>query len=141
MTTTTMRAKRLLWLLALLVLAGCPVYPAPGPSPEPEPSPLPVASLKVLVVEESAERHKLTRGQLNVLSSTAMRERVKALGGEFLVLDQHAEIDKADDWVRAAMALDRESLPWMIVAGPKGAWVGPLPDSTDAVIQRAEEVK
>lgn len=140
----TMKAKRLLWLLTLFVLVGCPVYDnGPGPAPEPKPSPLPVDSLKILIIEESAERNKLTRGQLNMISSTTLRSKIKELDGEFLILDQHVKMEagRVDEWIMQAFALERKSLPWLIIAGPKGAWIGPLLESTDEIIKHAEEVK
>lgn len=135
-----MRRNRLLALLFLLVLCGCPVVKEPV-DPEPEPSPITVDSLKVVIIHETSEQHNLTRKQESVMFSTSMRADIKGAGGEFRLLDKDACVSRSDQWVRDVMDLDRESLPWLVVASPKGAWIGPMPDTTESVMKHVGELK
>lgn len=126
----------------VLALSGClsPI-PGPGPGPKPGPAPIEVEKLVVLVIEETGERGKITRGQLNVLSSTAMRDAIKQAGGEYRQLDKDADVSRAEQWVKDGLVAKRDGLPWLIVASKKGGVSLPLPDSTEAVLKHVERFK
>lgn len=103
------------------------------------PSPVASDSLRVLIVEESADRHKLPLGKLAVLTSTPFRQWLEANGAEWRMVDANDSPQDLDDTMKAMFARQRATLPWMIVCGPKGGAEGPLPDSPDAAIKAVEQ--
>ena len=57
-----------------------------------------------------------------------------------LVIDDDVDTKYSSEWIKEALALERDSLPWLIVASPDGAWIGPLPDSVEKVISCIEGI-
>lgn len=104
--------------------------PTPGPGPEPGPAPIPQTGLRVLIVEETAERTAATSA---IIGSTAIRSYVaeKCAKGpdgktpEFRIYDKDVTGESAV-W-QEAMKLPRQSLPWLIVSNGKQGYEGPLP--------------
>jgi len=83
--------------------------------------PLPNTGPHVLVIEETEDRRDLTAAQLEILTSTPLREWLDNRGIESRFWDQNANVELESEWFRKAMNLERDSLPWMVVAdGNKG---------------------
>ncbi len=135
--TTTFAPLLVAIIVAVLQQEGCTI-PNVLPIITP-PSPVASDSLRVLIVEESADRSKLPLGQLAVLTSTPFRKWLEANGAEWRMVDANDSPQDLDDTMKAMFARQRATLPWMIVCGPKGGAEGPLPDSPDAAIKAAEQ--
>lgn len=112
-----------------------PWFP-PGPVEPSEASPIPVEGLHVLMIEESSARSRLTPEQVATLTDPEIREYVASKGGQFRLLDQHAEFVDADDPFKAAMKRKGASLPWLIVSNhPKGGQGMKLPENAQKTLE------
>lgn len=117
----------LLLLLALLLLPGGSI----GTS-----APFKADRLCVLVVEETAERGKLTSGQLDVISSQAagsVQDYVRTHGGDIRIADSSKPPVQSADWVKAAYAVERKSLPWIVAANKSGGFSQPVTTPEEAL--------
>ena len=115
----------LLWLL----LAGSSASPPP----------VSVDGLSLLIVHETDELSSLTATQRDTILSA--RLMAGELGCDCWIVDPDQELDGAPQWVRDGMLLPRESLPWMLMVGPRGWRSGPLPDSPEALRALLEEIR
>jgi hypothetical protein len=106
----------------------------PGPTP-PGPAPIPTAGLRVLIVEETADRPKLPAGQAAIFTSAALRDWLDAncaktpdgKAPDWRILDKDADLALDLPHWRQAMALPRSTLPWLIVSDGSRGYSGPLP--------------
>lgn len=125
-------------LIALAAWGAANYKPSPTPEPTPDVVPVVEKLLKVLIVEETAERSKLTPAQINLLNATGWRDYVVSKAGESRVLDASLtaeQLKKEAAWVQEAMAKPRASVPWLLVSnGAAGASV-PLPETEAAMIE------
>lgn len=113
-----------------------PVDPKPDPDPKPpapDPTPQP-GKLKILIVEETADRGKLPSSQMEVLFSPAIRAYVKTAcskssdgNPDFRVYDVDTDTAKEAGWVQVAMKEPRASLPWVVLSNGVTGFSGPLP--------------
>lgn len=111
-----------------------PPGPGPGPGPSPGPSPIPLTGLRVLILEETADRAKLAPAQAAILTSTEIRAWLnsrcaKGESGspEFRVLDVDADVSlQAKHW-QDALKRPRTTLPWILISDGKQGHEGPLP--------------
>lgn len=131
---------RLLFPLAFL-FAGCDLSRrdvAPAPIVEPV-----ATGLRVLIVEETAERTKLPPKQLAIFAhprvNAWLREHCK---NGWLKCDRN---DLVGEWREIADVAKPASMPWLIVCdGKRIIHNKPLPESVDAfmaVVQKFEEPK
>lgn len=115
--------------------------PQPGPPTPPDPPgpkpPAPVAGLKVLVVEESADRTRLPLAQQSVILGKTVRDRLNAVTPvgpdgrtrEWRIYDKDVDASaEAPHW-KALLARPRQSVPWVVLADGAGnpVFEGPLP--------------
>ena len=125
-------------LLLLAVLAGCPVpddvTPGPGPTPI-------TSELRVLIVHEQADKHKLPHQQVAILSSTTIREYldrkcVKETGDKPArrTWDQHTDVSRESEVWKKLMAQPRVSLPWIYIGNGTSGYSGPLPANVEDVL-------
>jgi len=116
-----------------------PVPPGPvPPGPTPGPAPIPIAGLSVLIVEESADRAKLTLGQHATLFGRETRDYLDlkcatdphvAAWKAYRIWDKNTVLAEAGKTWADAMARPRTSTPWLIVSDGKGGYEGPLPNT------------
>src|SRR5690606_14267732 len=114
----------------------------PLPDILPDDAPIPVTEAKVLILYETAERHRLTPGQLDVIDDvTAAGElnkylRDKVGTGNFRAYDKDTDVSHSEPWVKEAVAYYGQHgggvVPWLLVATPRGGYAGPVPDGVDA---------
>jgi len=97
-------------------------------------APFPADKLSVLVVESSEAQGKLPAAQGSALDSTLWRAYVEKQGGQWRVLDDQADITKELEWVKAAMAVKRDSLPWLAVSDGKSGSTGALPQDLESIM-------
>lgn len=88
----------------------------------------------MLIVVESAELSKLPAKQLSILSAKEVVDYcktkcVKTNGHpDFRVWDQNVDVSRDPSaGMKAAFALPRQSVPWLIVSNGKTGYAGPLP--------------
>ena len=101
---------------------------------------------RVLIVYESDDRGDYPQSQSLIFSSTDFREWLKSKVSvssdgnlQFRIYDKDADMSTVPDEWRAAMAVERESLPWIIVSNGKSYYAGKLPETiaeTQALIER-----
>lgn len=93
--------------------------PAPIPRPEPRPEPRPIGELRVILVSDLAK--DMTKGQLDVLSSTAVRAYLNAHCGK--------DADGRPAWRSWPIDVDPkgESETWQKAWEATKATLGPLP--------------
>lgn len=120
------------------------VGPPPGPSPSPSPPgpvppsptpPSPQAGLRVLFVEESADRARLPREQYHALYSpnVASYLNAKCAAGpsgtpDWRRWDDDADVSLAGPIFREMLSAPRQSLPWVVIRGDAGIVASePLP--------------
>lgn len=112
--------------------------PRPGPTPDPDnPAPIPLAGLRMLIIEESAERNKLPPAQASILFSTEIRKYLngKCPAGsdgktkEWRIWDYDSDTSAEEKHWQAAMNRKpgKDKLPWVIISNGKTGYEGPLP--------------
>lgn len=92
--------------------------------------------LAVLVVEESAAHASYTSDQLNIIQSTdptSVKVAVESRGGQFQVIDLDTadNLQNAPKWVADALAVKRDSVPWIVGATPRSGFSVPLAAEAD----------
>ena len=102
-------------------------------------SPTPnVAGLRVLILEESADRAKLPAPQSAIFNAVGLREAIAARDGQLLVLDRHDDVAKlAQEW-RQLRGRATLATPLVIFAAGRRAVEMPLPSSTDEFLRKLE---
>jgi hypothetical protein len=100
----------------------------------------PQAAPRVLVIEESAERGKLTPEQLSILHGTAPGTfaaiAAEACGPSgFIVLDKDTDPAKMPDWVRLAFSQPSQVVPRFIIVRGNRLTLHALPKDTAAAIE------
>jgi hypothetical protein len=105
------------------VTAGQAPQPPPGPKPPVDPVVPKASKLKVLIVEETADRPKLPSAQLNIMFSKAMRDyldTVTPLGPdskthEWRIWDKDSDTSTETPFWQSAMKA-ANGTPWIVVA-------------------------
>ena len=92
-------------------------------------------SLKVLIVEEANDRDNLPREQVTALASQNWRTLVKTKGGEWRLLDPDADVTEAEPWIQEAMAVKRDSTPWLLIANGNRGTSEAFPANLDALVE------
>lgn len=140
-------------IAACMIVAGKGPQPPPRPTPEPKPPtptdwPTTTPGLRVLIVFEEMERHKLAAGQRAIIDGAPIRDwldtkcvqdgMVKA----WRIFDQNQGVQGAEKHWQEMMGRKRASVPWVVVCNfPKAYHESPLPASVDelkAIIQKVE---
>lgn len=117
-----------------------PVPPGPTPPAPPGPAPIAIDGLAVLIVEESADRSKLTPGQHAAIFGKTVRSYLdtKCAADPYVpswkayrIWDKDTVLSNAGEVWEAAMKRERKSLPWLVVSSPSGGFEGPLPEKEE----------
>lgn len=119
--------------------------PAPDPKPPepkpPEPTPQP-GKLRVLIVEETADRGKMPPAQQEILFSLAIRTYIKTACSkhsdgtpDFRLYDDDTDVGKDLPWLQSAMKEPRNSLPWIVLSNGSTGYSGPLPADEAATLE------
>lgn len=123
-----------------------PPSPNPPPGPTPTPAPIPLSGLRVLVLEETGDRHKLPPKQEAILTSTEIRailntKCAKGAGGlpEYRFFDVDADVTLQEKHWQEAMKLPRQSLPWLVISNGTKGYQGPLPPTIEDMIKLLAE--
>lgn len=110
-----------------------PTPPRPDPDdddvdPEPDDGPpFPADSLHVLIVYESADVNQLTDDQRAIIMGADVRGALdSAAPDRYRIYDQDADLTYVDQVWKDAMAVPRESLPWLVISDGETGYSGPL---------------
>jgi len=102
-------------------------------------APFPADKLSVLIVESTEARSTMPAAQTAARDSTLWRAYVESKGGQWRVLDDQTNIDKEADWVKAGMAVKRDSIPWLLVSDGKRGSSEPQPPDLDSLLAKLKE--
>lgn len=103
----------------------------------------PIAStdkLTVLMVEQPNQRHTIPAGQREALTSVPLKQYLNEVGADWEILSDDAVTSDLSEAMKAAYAVPRVSLPWLVVAGPHGGVSAPL-ESVEQVKRAVEGAK
>ena len=124
-------------LLAALLVFAVQDGGLPLPIVDPErPAPIKVEGFHVLMVEETAKRGELPPSQAMIFTAKAVRDFVREKGGDeaLRVLDQNDDMSQDLPLWREAMALPRQSVPWIVISNGRTGYEGPLPPTIDETL-------
>lgn len=102
--------------------------------------------VSVLIVEETADRVKLTPAQREVIEAngpdsvrayckTHCRKSADGLP-QFRVIDKDSPVSQDEPWVQSLMKEPRQSVPWIYISSGAGKFSGPVDDTTKATLKR-----
>tara|TARA_Y100001937_G_scaffold42388_1_gene60043 strand:+ start:570 stop:968 length:399 start_codon:yes stop_codon:yes gene_type:complete len=83
---------------------------------------------RLLIVEETSDR---TSSSANVIYSTMWRDKIKSMGGEWIILDKDDNNLTQADWVKDYFSLHRQPLPWVVYSNNGKIYSFKLPDNID----------
>lgn len=135
-----MKGGNFLWLIllgvGLLLLSG-------GGSPFAPEAPFKTEVLAVLVVEESTPGDSFNAPVwVNSTKAGGIRDYVEnTRKGKFRLLDQNNTSDFANQEWKDALAVKRDSVPWIVAAGPKTGFSKALPATAAETLKLLEGVK
>jgi len=129
----------------LIYLEKIKPNPPPDPKPEPKPDvvPIPANGLRVLIVEESAQRHTLSQGQRLIILGKEFRDFLEAkcvMGPdnrtkEYRIYDPEIAMNGESKIWQDVMKRPRASVPWIVISNGKNGFEGPLPTNlADAIL-------
>lgn len=108
-------------------------------------APISESGFRVLIVEEAQERVKLPASQLSIFTSEELTDYCNAKcvkvnnTPEYRIYDKDVKFTNESDVWKKAMAIERKSLPWLIVSNGRSGYSGPLPltiDETMKILKR-----
>jgi len=118
-----------------------PVNPDPV-RPDPVTPTIVTGPLQILVIEETGDRVRIPRTQLEALFGQRLREycsghcsKADGVTPDFRVIDKDSDVGKAEQWIQAAFKEPRTSLPWISLSNGKTGFSGPLPEDEDRLMQ------
>lgn len=95
--------------------------------------------LSVVIVEETESRSSIPPSQLNAMTSVRWKNYVKQRGGQWRLLDQDSDIKKEEGWVKESFALERSSLPWLVVSNVNSLKSIPMPENIEGLMKEIKE--
>ena len=117
---------------------GVSPTPPPGPGPPPPPPPPPLAKgAKFLIIEETDDRARLPRGQLEIITSQTMRRSIEAVASktagvpDVRVLDDDLRVTE-QPWA-GMLQSSRSSVPWLVICSGDQCQGMPLPANVQAM--------
>lgn len=126
------------WRFAPWVLLGAVVLYMIARNNTPNSEPTGVTGLRVLVIEESANRSDLDADQLAIFNSVQIREEIQRADGEILFLDADDNTDDlAPEWQRLRKRISSRP-PVVVFANPKRAKEMPLPADVREFLEALE---
>lgn len=99
----------------------------PEPKPDEDKAPFPADSLHVLIVYESEDNTKLTSNQRAIIYGADIRSMLDSVAPrKYRIYDKDADLTHVPNVFKDAMAVPRQSLPWLVISNGKGGFSGPL---------------
>lgn len=108
--------------------------PDPSPGPGPQPGPGPSEKLNVVVIRDY--QVILPQKQISAFTGEAASTYLQSVApitptSGFRFLDYRTPTAGEAPFIQKALAMPRDSLPWIVVTGPKGSYSGPAPKDLD----------
>ena len=123
------------WVLLVMVLAW--LWMRPGGNPD-EDDTVRVDGLRVLIIEESADRAKLTPEQTAIFNSVILREAIAKRDGDLLILDADDDTRRLDKtWQALEQRVDLKP-PCVVFAAKNRALHFALPDNVETFVKKLE---
>jgi hypothetical protein len=95
--------------------------------PPPKVVPFPADGLHVLVVYESSDMNRLTGEQRAIIQGADVRAALDAAApGRYRIYDKDADLQFVPQVWKDAMAVPRQSVPWVALSNGKTGYSGPL---------------
>jgi len=136
-----MKPRPILLLTIIGLLVAAAFSGENGPTPDPI-GPIIGKGLRVLIVEETAQRSKLPAEQVAELTSGTVIDYLnekcanEQTGAKaWRVFDKDADLSQEAKFWQDAMARKRDSLPWLVVSNGRKGFEGPLPANADALLK------
>lgn len=140
------RNKLIAWVWLTCVIGCCLQLAMRGGVILGPPPPFGTDGLSVLIVEESQERTELPYEQQMIITGTSEdsvsswmnKNCAKSQKGlpHWRILDKDQSVDMDEPWVKEAMSVKREGVPWMIVANKRTGFSSPLAKDTKEMLAR-----
>ena len=134
-----MKGGNFVWLMVfgiglLLLGGGSPLSPS---------APFKTDKLAVMVVEESTPGDNSNAPVwVNSTKAGGVRDYVeKTRSGKFRLIDQNNPSDLASQEWKDALAVKRDSVPWIVAAGTRTGFSKPLPATAAETLKLLEGVK
>lgn len=122
---------------AFKITVGEITPPKPDPKPDPKPTPdvIPSDSLRVLIIEESAERTKLKPGMLNAMFAEEVHNYIFQKQGYLRVYDKDDNLAGEKEWYqKAAKLASGQPLPYLVIGNGRTQYAGAMSDSVDGML-------
>jgi len=118
--------------LSVALIIGC-TFPVPPIPPQPPTPIVPITGdSRLLIVEETADRAKLSPEQSAIFTSADLRSWLATQKISVHVWDQNVDVENCTDaTLRKMLELPRQSLPWVVFANKSKTSSGPLPKSIE----------
>ncbi len=130
-----------------------PKPPAPPPTPKP-PAPKPpepsaenpfgaAPGLRVMVIWDEANKHKMPDAQRLIITGAKTREFIdkNCVEDGYRLFPSNVKFtDDGGVWKTAMSRTDRTSLPWLYVGSEASGYSGKLPENADALIALIEKI-
>lgn len=100
-------------------------------------APFEADGLSVLVVESTEDSTKMSGDQIVALGT--LRKLVEEKGGEYRQLDNEVDLSNYHPWVKRAMDVPREGLPWAVGSDGSKGFSNPAP-KTESEAKKLMEV-
>jgi hypothetical protein len=116
--------------------------PRPGPGPTPTPAPIKEPGLRVLIVEETANRGNLPYSQGLIFGAIELHDwadkhcsKDSAGKSNIRIFDKDADLEHESDLWKKAMQFPRDSVPWLIVSNGVSGESVPLPSDLPSLME------
>lgn len=105
-------------------------------------APFPADGLHVLIVYESTKMNGLTAEQRAIIAGADIRGALNAAApGKYRIYDQDADLQFVEQVWKDAMAVPRQSVPWLVISNGKAGYNGPLDMSAAKFREMLSEFK
>lgn len=124
-----------------------PVPPGPTPPTPPEPPtpdvkpPFPAEGLSVLMVYDALTQNDIPAGQRAILFGQSVRDLLDSVADDYRIFPESTDVTEAEETWKAAMAVPRESEPWIVISNGKTGISTPLPANPEALADLLDQYK
>lgn len=132
--------------------------PGPGPNPPgpdppvppPGPAPIPLAGLRVMIVEEQSERHKLSAGHQSIMFGKPFRDYLNSVctagvkvpaKKEWRIYEKDMDVSADGEHWAKALARPKTSYPWIVISNGTSGFEGSLPSDPQAAMELINKYK
>jgi hypothetical protein len=127
-----------------------PPTPPDPPVPPPGPAPIPLAGLRVMIVEEQSERHKLSAGHQSIMFGKPFRDYLNSVctagvkvpaKKEWRIYEKDMDVSADGEHWAKALARPKTSYPWIVISNGTSGFEGSLPSDPQAAMELINKYK